>query len=104
MDFLDPRKRRAYHIRLFIGYILMAIAIGLCVVSLVLNEHRVSRYVYPFLFPVKPVVSSLRTYASRPPLFTESPDQHWLLAQLPADGSGIISFDEYDTTSLITPP
>lgn len=174
MDFLDPRKRRAYHIRLFIGYILMAIAIGLGVVilvygasgygvtkngeivqngllfvdskpgaariylngqdkqtttsarlilpagnytltlkkdgyrdwsrSFVLDEHSVARYVYPFLFPVKPVVSTLKTYGARPPLFTESPDQHWLLVQLPADGSGLVNFDEYDTTSLTTPP
>ncbi|HEX5394967.1 MAG TPA: PEGA domain-containing protein [Candidatus Saccharimonadales bacterium] len=29
MDFLDPRKRRAHSIRLFVGYILVAIAIGL---------------------------------------------------------------------------
>jgi hypothetical protein len=29
MDFLDPKKRRAYHIRLITGYLLVAIVIGL---------------------------------------------------------------------------
>lgn len=34
MDFLDPRKRRAHKIRLIVGYVLVAIAIGLATVIL----------------------------------------------------------------------
>src|SRR5579863_5593930 len=42
MDFLDPRKQRAYKIRLMIGYVLMTIAIGLAVVILVYNAYGYS--------------------------------------------------------------
>lgn len=175
MDFLDPRKRRSYQIRLIVGYVLMAIAISLGTIILVygaygygintkngdiiqngllfvgskpgaaqiylnhtleqsttparlvlpagtynltikkagyrdwtrkfvLDEHSIARFVYPFLFPDKPQISSLKTYSSQPPLMTESPDQKWLLLQTPADTSSPISFDEYDTTSLTKAP
>jgi hypothetical protein len=39
MDFLDPKKRRAYHARLIIGYILVAIVIGLATVILVYGAN-----------------------------------------------------------------
>ncbi|MDO8591348.1 MAG: PEGA domain-containing protein [bacterium] len=39
MDFLDPRKRRLYDIRLMIGYGLMAIAIGLTSIILVYGAY-----------------------------------------------------------------
>jgi hypothetical protein len=39
MDFLDPRKKRAHHIRLMIGYCLVAIAIGLGTVVLVYSAY-----------------------------------------------------------------
>lgn len=39
MDFLDPRKRRAHKIRLFIGYILVAIAICLATIILVYSTN-----------------------------------------------------------------
>jgi len=39
MDFLDPKKRRAYHIRLIIGYILVAIVIGLGTVIIVYGAN-----------------------------------------------------------------
>src|ERR1700722_21004469 len=39
MDFLDPRKKRAYKIRLLIGYALVTIAIGLAVVILVYDAY-----------------------------------------------------------------
>jgi len=42
MDFLDPRKKRAYKIRLFIGYALMAIAIGLGALVLVYSAYGYS--------------------------------------------------------------
>jgi len=35
MDFLDPKKKRSYKIRLIIGYVLVAIALGLATVILV---------------------------------------------------------------------
>src|SRR5436305_1855331 len=130
MDYLDPRKRQAYHARLIVGYVLLAIVIGLATVIIVygangygintktgqivqngllfadsspggaeiylngtdknaktasrlilpsgnytlsfkkdgyrdwarkftLNEQSVARYVYPMLFPVKPIATSL---------------------------------------------
>ncbi len=171
MDFLDPRKTRARKIQLIVGYVLVAIAIGLGTVILVygtsgygvntktgdivqngllfvdskpggasiylnnksinsttaarlvlpaanynlklaktgyrdwqrsfqLNENTISRYVYPFLFPQKPVITPIKTFSSAPPLLTESPDHHWLLAQDPA-AAGI--FDEYDTSNVAKP-
>jgi hypothetical protein len=39
MDFLDPKKRRAYHIRLIVGYVLVAIVIGLATVILVYGAN-----------------------------------------------------------------
>ncbi|HEX5447739.1 MAG TPA: PEGA domain-containing protein [Candidatus Saccharimonadales bacterium] len=171
MDYLDPRKRRAYHIRLIIGYILVAIVIGLGTViivygangygintktgqivengllfvdskpgaaeiylngqdrhkttsarlilpaatytltlkrtgyrdwsrTFVLEGQSVARYVYPFLMPQTPHLSTLKSYTSKPPIITESPDRHWLLVQSSsANGIGPV-FDQYDTTTL----
>jgi hypothetical protein len=39
MDFLDPRKRRAYNIRLVIGYVLIALVIGLATVIIVYGAN-----------------------------------------------------------------
>jgi len=39
MDFLDPRKRRSHKIRLFIGYFLVSIAIGLATIILVYGAY-----------------------------------------------------------------
>lgn len=39
MDFLDPKKKRAHRIRLFIGYGLMAIAIGIATTILVFEAY-----------------------------------------------------------------
>jgi len=171
MDFLDPRRRRAYNIRLVIGYILIAIVIGLATVIIVysangygintktgqivqnglvftdsnpggaeiylngkdkntktsarlilpagnytltlkkdgyrdwtrkfvLNEQSVARYVYPLLFPVKPVVTGLKTYTSDPGLITQSPNHQWLLVESPKDSGDSPVFDQYDTTTL----
>lgn len=171
MDFLDPRHRRAYNIRLVIGYVLIAIVIGLATVIIVygangygintktgqivqngllftdsnpggaeiylngddknaktssrlilpagdytltlkkdgyrdwsrrfvLSEQSVARYVYPLLFPVKPVTSALKTYAAEPGLITQSPNQQWLLVENPKASADSPVFDEYDTTTL----
>lgn len=69
-----------------------------------LSEHSVARYVYPFLFPVKPQIKPLKNYSAIPPLVTQSPDHRWLLVQLPVSASGVVSFDEYDTNDLSLPP
>lgn len=64
-----------------------------------LDEHSISRFNYPLLFPVKPVVSSFKNYASMPGLITQSPDRRWLLVE---DSQG--AFDEYDTNDLSKAP
>lgn len=71
--------------------------------SFVLDEHTISRYVYPFLFPVKPQLTSLKSYSSLPALATETPDRHWLLVQSDATAD-TLSFDEYDTGTLSQAP
>lgn len=63
-----------------------------------LDEHTVSRFVYPFLFPDKPVVSSLKTYSSAPGIISSSPDRRWLLVQVPSPGTAVLTFDEFDTS------
>jgi hypothetical protein len=68
----------------------------------ILDEHSVARYVYPFLFPVKPATVPLKTYAAQPPLITETPDRHFMLVQLP--GSDSLAFDQYDTGDLAKAP
>jgi hypothetical protein len=171
MDFLDPKKRRAYHIRLIVGYVLVAIVIGLATVILVygangygintktgqivqngllfadskpggariylndvdqnaataarlvlpagnykltlkksgyrdwsrhftLSEQSVARYVYPFLFPVDPKSTNLKTYDSLPAFTTQSPNLKWLLIQNNSTSTKVPVFDEYDTTTL----
>ena len=171
MDFLDPKKKRAYKIRLIIGYVLVAIVIGLGTVIIVygasgygintktgqiiqngllftdskprgaeiylngkdqhsttsarlvlpagnytltlkktgyqdwnrsfaLNEQSIGRYVYPFLFPVKPQITNLKTYDSAPALITQTPDYKWLLVENNAASAKAPTFDQYDTTTL----
>jgi len=171
MDFLDPKKRRAYHVRLIIGYILVAIVIGLGTVIIVygasgygintktgqivqngllfvdsqpggadiilngkdrntttsarlvlpsgdyklelkkdgyhswqrgftLNEQSIARYVYPFLFPLKPLSANLKSYASLPAFMTQSPDRKWLLVENNAASARTAVFDQIDTTTL----
>lgn len=39
MDFLDPRKKRAHSIRLYIGYALMAVALGISTIILVFAAY-----------------------------------------------------------------
>jgi hypothetical protein len=39
MDFLDPKKRRHYHIRLYLGYFLVAVVIGLATVIIVYGAN-----------------------------------------------------------------
>jgi len=171
MDFLDPRKRRHYHIRLILGYVLVAIVIGLGTVIIVygangygintktgqivqngllfvdskpgsaeiylnnsdqhaatssrlvlpagnysltlkkdgykdwsrsftLAEQSIGRYVYPFLFPSKPVVTNLKTYEAQPAFMTQSPDRKWLLVENNSASTKTLAFDQYDTTTL----
>ena len=171
MDYLDPKKRRAYHIRLYVGYFLVAVVIGLATYIITaglngyglnvktgqivqngllfvdskpsgaeiylngkdqntksparlvlpagtyslklakdgyrdwsrqftLNEQSVARFQYPFLFPLKPKTTDLKTYPSLPPLVTQTPDQKWLLVEDPSASATTPTFDEYDTTTL----
>lgn len=175
MDFLDPRKRKAHRTRLFIGYFLVSIVIGLATVILVyaaygygintktgqiiqngllfadskpggadiylnskklsaktaarltlnagdysltikkegyrswqrnfvLDEHTIARYVYPFLFPVKPVTTNLKTYQTQPPLVTQTPDRHWILVQSAESTGSNLIFDQFDTSALSKAP
>lgn len=171
MDFLDPKKRRSYHIRLIIGYFLVAVVVGLGTLIIVygangygintktgqivqngllfadskpggaeiylnnsdqhtttsarlvlpagnyklelkkasyrnwsrrfaLNEQSIGRYIYPFLFPTKPVIVSLKNYDSQPKFITQSPDRKWLLAQNNTASDKSLVFDQYDTSTL----
>src|SRR5581483_6010779 len=171
MDYLDPRKRRYYNLRLIIGYVLVAVVIGLATVivvygangygintktgqivengllfvdskpggaeiylngedkqtstsarlilpagnynlsikrsgyrdwarSFVLDGQSVARYVYPFLFPVTPRITTLQTYKDTPGIITQSPNRHWLLVENSGLSGQAPTFDEYDTTTL----
>jgi hypothetical protein len=68
-----------------------------------LDEHTISRYVYPFLFPAKPVAQSLKSYTAMPPLFTQSPDHHWILAQEPDTAVKPTTFDQFDSSDFTKP-
>jgi hypothetical protein len=70
----------------------------------VLDEHTISRYVYPFLFPTKPYTVGLKDYPSLPSLVTETPDRHWLLVQSPDSVAGNLVFDQFDTSKLAQAP
>lgn len=66
----------------------------------VLSEQSVGRYVYPFLFPVKPVITNLKSYQSLPGLVTQTPDRRWLLVENNESSGSAPVFDEYDTSTL----
>lgn len=171
MDFLDPKKKRAYHIRLVIGYVLVAIVIGLGSLILVyaasgygintktgqivqngllfvdsqpggakvllngkdngvttsarlvlpsgnykleiqkdgyrswtrsftLYEQSIARFVYPFLFPAKPLTANLKSYQAQPSFMTQSPDRKWLLIEDNSASSKTVVLDQIDTTTL----
>ncbi len=170
MDYLDPRKRRYYNVRLLVGYVLVAIVIGLATIivvygangygfntktgqivengllfvgskpggaqiilngqpknttparmilpagnytltiqkqgyrdwtrSFALDGQTVGRYVYPFLLPTTPRVTTLQTYKTSPGLITESPNRHWLLVENNSLSVQSPVFDQYDTTTL----
>jgi hypothetical protein len=68
-----------------------------------LDEHAISRYVYPFLFPEKLSPATLKLYGDKPGLITQSPDRHWILVQSTPLTSGAITFDQYDTGNLKQP-
>jgi hypothetical protein len=69
----------------------------------ILDEHTISRYVYPFLFPNKPITDSLKKYSNAPPLFMQSPDRHWILVQQPETEAKTVVFDEYDANDFTKP-
>jgi len=56
---------------------------------------------YPLLIPTKPLVSTVAKYATQPQVFTQTPNQHWLLV---SSNSVANSFDVYDTTNIKTTP
>jgi PEGA domain len=66
--------------------------------NFILDEHRIARYVYPFLFPAKPTPNVLKKYAVTPSLVTNSPDRHWLIT-FNSSGDGD-SFELFDTSDL----
>jgi len=68
-----------------------------------LDEHAISRYVYPFLFPAKPAPVPLKSYSGTPPLFMQSPDRHWILVQQPDQAAKGVVFDEYDANDFTKP-
>jgi hypothetical protein len=68
--------------------------------NFVLDEHTIARYVYPFLFPIKPFTLALKSYPAMPSIVTETPDRHWLLVESPQSTQGNLLFDQYDTSDL----
>ncbi|HEY5268517.1 MAG TPA: PEGA domain-containing protein [Candidatus Saccharimonadales bacterium] len=169
MDFLDPRNKRSYNIRLSIGFLLSALIIilgtlilayitagytidtktgqvvqnGLIFINstpvsanIYLNhqytattnsrlELRAGNYnlslstsgydtwstnvyllggdvdelTYPLLVPSKPIVSTIAKYSTKPQVFTQTPDKHWLLVSSTTQAN---SFDIYDQTNTKT--
>lgn len=164
MEFLDPKQHRAHLIRLFIGYVLIAIALVLTTIILLYQargfgfkdgeviqnglifissqpnpaeiyvngeKHKeqtnvrllmpagqysfelkregyrswkrainveggtVARFDYPILFPSKLTTETVQAYDTKPLLFTQSPDRHWLLVQT---GASFANFSLYDLT------
>jgi hypothetical protein len=68
-----------------------------------LDEHTISRYVYPLLFPTKPITQSLKSYSANPALVMQSPDRHWLLVQQPDPATKVTTFDEWDASDYTKP-
>jgi len=71
--------------------------------SFELDEHTISRYVYPLLFPTKPQITPIKSYSTMPGVVTESPDRHWLLVQSESSLTSL-SFEQFDASNLAQPP
>jgi hypothetical protein len=169
MDFLDPKNKRSYNIRLFIGFTFtaMIIILGTTIMALIISgysynsksgevyqnglmfinsspvsakiylnhayygmtnnraelqsgSYRIDIYApgydtwtnivnllggtvdeltYPLLIPSKPKVTTIATETSKPQVFTQSPDKHWLLI---SSSTVANSFDVYDQTNTAT--
>lgn len=67
--------------------------------SVYLLGGDVSQITYPLMVPSKPVVSSIAKYSTQPQVFTQTPNQHWLLV---SNSTTANSFDVYDTTNTQT--
>ncbi|MEX2007068.1 MAG: PEGA domain-containing protein [Candidatus Saccharimonadales bacterium] len=72
--------------------------------NFLLNEHSVARFAYPFLFPVAPIETAIKSYEDMPELFSQSPNLKWLLIESTAGVPARPSFDLYDTDNLSDPP
>ena len=171
MDFLDPKKRRSYNIRLFIGFILIAIAIvlGTTILALItagyninqktgqiiqdglvfINSQPVSaniylngvqngttnsrlnlsagnynlslsqagyhswtnnivifggdvlQLIYPYIFPINPIKTTISIIPSQPTIATSSPDRHWMLVSIPDQNGSFYNVDITNTKTAI---
>lgn len=170
MDFLDPKKRKAYNIRLFIGFVLVGIVLilGTTILALITAGYNINRHTgqviqnglvfvnaqpqsasiyingskygttnarielasgnydvdlkragyqdwnlafnlmggsveqltYPFLFPTNPIKTSVLQLSTAPQVASESPNQHWLVVNVP---NQIDEFSLIDVTNPKTP-
>jgi hypothetical protein len=61
--------------------------------TITVDGGAVEHFDYPFLFPTKLTTTKVDTYASAPGIVTQSPDQHWLLAEKPGSISDFFLYD-----------
>ena len=170
MDFLDPKKRKAYNIRLLIGFVLVGIVLvlGTTILALITAGYNINRHTgqviqnglvfvnaqpqsasiyingvqygttnarielasgnydvdlkrsgyqdwnlsfnlmggsveqltYPFLFPTSPIKTSVLQLSAAPQVASESPNQHWLVVNVPNQND---QFSLIDVTNPKTP-
>ncbi len=68
--------------------------------SVYLIGGDVEQITYPLLVPTKPIVTTIAKYTTQPQVFTQTPNQHWLLV---SSSTSANSFDVYDQTNTATP-
>ncbi len=57
---------------------------------------------YPLLVPIKPVISSIAEYPTKPAVFSQTPSKHWLLVSDPTLANSFKVYDQTNTKTAVT--
>ncbi|HUY53326.1 MAG TPA: PEGA domain-containing protein, partial [Candidatus Dormibacteraeota bacterium] len=70
--------------------------------NLSLLGGNVEDLTYPLLIPIKPVISSIAEYPTKPEVFSQTPNKHWLLVSDPTLANSFKVYDQTNTKTAIT--
>jgi hypothetical protein len=62
----------------------------------------VEYFEYPFLFPITVKTTVVQQFSTQPTLFTQTPDQHWLLVQDPTNQNNFFDYDLSNPSKVVS--